>query len=579
MKKNYKSILSLGFAVVFSTVAFSQAINEGFDDVTTLPAAGWAQQNLSTPVGTNPNWVQGGTPFNANSGAATAYIAANFNSVAGANTISNWLFTPERIFTNGDVITFFTRTAGGFVDNLQVRLSTNGASVDAGTTNTSVGDFTTLLLEINPTLVVANYPTVWTQYSITISGLGAPTNGRIAFRYFVPNGGPSGANSNYIGIDDYVYTPFGSPTEPDVAVSAPKCGEYTIIPINQVTALPLSATISNPGTDVATDATLTVNVYQLPSTLVQTTSSTPASLGIGANTVASAGTFTPSSVGDYYIEYIVTATGNVNFANDTTAFIIQVDDSTYARDYANVTGVTGTLGIGAGGGQNARLGQTFNLVNGDTLTSIDIFIGNAGGDLSGQPLTVHVYATAAGVPTTLLGSTDAFTMDTTTNTLWNLPITGGLVLPAGMFAVAVEENDSNITVGNTSQIFTNNTVYVKWDGNASGAWTAVENFGASFSKPFVIRPNFGVAPVPTGINEVANANFSVYPNPTTENILVNGVVKGSTLELVNALGQVVYSEVVNNTKSNINVANYNNGLYMIRITNGNEVTTNTFVKQ
>jgi hypothetical protein len=71
----------------------------------------------------------------------------------------------------------------------------------------------------------------------------------------------------------------------------------------------------------------------------------------------------------------------------------------------------------------------------------------------------------------------------------------------------------------------------------------------------------------------------VYPNPTTENILVNDVTKGSTLEVVNALGQVVYSEVVNNTKSNINVANYNNGLYMIRITNGNEVTTNTFVKQ
>jgi hypothetical protein len=458
MKKNYKSILSLGFAVVFSTVAFSQAINESFDDVTTLPAAGWAQQNLSTPVGTNPNWVQGGTPFNANSGAATAYVAVNYNSVTGANTISNWLFTPERTLTNGDVITFFTRTvdAPSFADNLQVRLSTNGASVNAGSTNTSVGDFSTLLLEINPTLVPANYPSVWTQYTITISGLGAPTNGRIAFRYFVTNGGPSGANSDYIGIDDYVYTPAGSPTTPDVAASLPTIGEYTIIPINQVTAIPLSARINNAGTAVATDATLTVNVYQLPSTLVQTTSSTPASLGIGANTVASAGTFTPTMVGDYYIEYISTATGDLNLNNDTTFFILQVDDSTYARDYANVDGVTGLLGIGAGGGQNARLGQTFNLVNGDTLTSIDIFIGNTGGDLAGQPLTVNIYATAGGVPTTLLGTTDAFTMDTTTNTLWNLPITGGLVLPAGMFAVAVEENDSNITLGNTNQIFTNN---------------------------------------------------------------------------------------------------------------------------
>jgi len=183
------------------------------------------------------------------------------------------------------------------------------------------------------------------------------------------------------------------------------------------------------------------------------------------------------------------------------------------------------------------------------------------------------------VPTTLLGSTDAFTMDTTTNTLWNLPITNGLVLPAGVFAIAVEENDSNITIGNTTQIFTNNTVFVKWDGNASGAWTAVENFGASFSKPFVLRPNFGVAPIGTSVKELSNTKFSVYPNPTTENILVNGVIKGSTLEVVNALGQVVYSEVVSNTKTNVNVANYNNGLYMVRITNNGEVITNTFVKQ
>jgi len=580
MKKNYKSILSFGFAVVFSTVAFSQAINEGFDDITTLTAAGWAQQNLGTPVGTNPNWVQGNaTVFPANSGATNAFIAANYQSVTGANTISNWLFTPQRTFNNGDVISFFTRTAGSFADNLQVRLSTSGASVNAGTTNTSVGDFTTLLLEINPTLVVANYPTTWTQYSITISGLGAPTSGRLAFRYFVTDGGPSGNNSNYIGIDDYVYTPVGAPTEPNLAVSSPNRGQYTIIPLNQVTALPLSATITNSGTAAASDATLTVNVYQLPSTLVQTTSSTPTSLAIGANTVASAGTFTPTMVGDYYLEYIVTATGDVIGTNDTTQFILQVDDSTYARDYANVDGVTGTVGIGAGGGQNSRLGQTFNLVNGDTLTSIDIFIANTDASLAGQPLRVHVYATAAGVPTTLLGSTDAFTMDTTTNTLWNLPITGGLVLPAGMFAVAVEENDSNITVGNTTSIYTVGTVFVKWDGNASGAWTAIDAFPASFWKPFVLRPNFGIVPVPTGINEVANVNFTIFPNPTTENILVNGVVKGSTLEVVNALGQVVYSEVVSNSKSNINVANYNNGLYMIRITNGNEVTTNSFVKQ
>ena len=48
---------------------------------------------------------------------------------------------------------------------------------------------------------------------MTLSGIPGPTTGRLAFRYFVENGGPSGANSDYIGIDRTVYTgPCVTPT-------------------------------------------------------------------------------------------------------------------------------------------------------------------------------------------------------------------------------------------------------------------------------------------------------------------------------------------------------------------------------
>jgi hypothetical protein len=47
-----------------------------------------------------------------------------------------------------------------------------------------------------------------------LSGIGSPTEGRLAFRYFVENGGPSGTNSNYIGIDSVSYVPVGSFAEP-----------------------------------------------------------------------------------------------------------------------------------------------------------------------------------------------------------------------------------------------------------------------------------------------------------------------------------------------------------------------------
>lgn len=178
--------------------------NETFTTAIPLPA-GWAQQNLSSTVGLT-NWFQGNTAvFPANTPAG--YIATNFNNTTGTGTISNWLFAPNVTLRNGDRFTFYTRTTTGtFPDRMQVRMSTNGASVNAGANSTSVGDFTTLLLDINPTYTTSGYPTAWTQFSITLSGLPAGgVSGRIAFRYFVENGGPTGSNSDYIGIDDVVY--------------------------------------------------------------------------------------------------------------------------------------------------------------------------------------------------------------------------------------------------------------------------------------------------------------------------------------------------------------------------------------
>ncbi len=190
------------------TAAITPAFSEGFDNITTLPGSGWFLQNNSIPLGST-SWFQGGTTFPAQTGAANSYIGANFNATTGTNTISVWLLTPTIDFNNGDVIRFYTRTAAAspFPDRLQVRLSTSGASTNVGTGPTGIGVFTTLVTDINPTYTVGGYPEVWTQYTVTISGLAGQTSGRLAFRYFTENGGPTGANSNYIGIDTFSYTP------------------------------------------------------------------------------------------------------------------------------------------------------------------------------------------------------------------------------------------------------------------------------------------------------------------------------------------------------------------------------------
>ncbi len=179
---------------------------EGFDDIALLPGLGWAFINNSEPLGVT-GWFQGNAiVFTAHTGITNSYIGANFNNTSDVGAISNWLLTPEITMNNGDTITFYTRrTVSEWQDRLQVRLSTHGSSTDVGVTATSVGDFDTLLLDINPTYESGGYPQVWTQFGITLTGLSAATNGRLAFRYFVEDGGPDGSNSDYIGIDTLEY--------------------------------------------------------------------------------------------------------------------------------------------------------------------------------------------------------------------------------------------------------------------------------------------------------------------------------------------------------------------------------------
>jgi hypothetical protein len=180
-------------------------LTEGFDDILTLPGAGWYEQNNSdSPDG---GYFQGNdTVFPAHAGAPTAYLGVNFESTAGS-LISNWMLTPELPLNNCGTLSFYTTTvaASAWPDRLEVRYSQTGAATNVGTAYADVGDFTNLIIEINPGLAVAGYPEAWTGFTYDFSGASPAATGRIAFRYYVDDAGPVGNNSNYIGIDTFNY--------------------------------------------------------------------------------------------------------------------------------------------------------------------------------------------------------------------------------------------------------------------------------------------------------------------------------------------------------------------------------------
>ena len=187
------ALTSFAAAEAGATTLFS----ENFDS---FPPGSWVNVNNSAPPGTT-DWFHGNSGiFAAQQGAADAYAAANFNGAAFGGNISSWLITPTLSLDNGQVFSFYTRTESpaAFGDRMQVRLSSNGSSTDVGTTVSSVGDFSNLLLDINPSAADSGYPDDWTLYSLTLSGLSGPISGRLAFRYLVTD---TSLNGNYIGLD------------------------------------------------------------------------------------------------------------------------------------------------------------------------------------------------------------------------------------------------------------------------------------------------------------------------------------------------------------------------------------------
>jgi len=191
---------------------------EEFDTVANLARKGWVIQNNSDPYGPFA-WRQGKYELGGKLGSEVIgfpaysavynqneFVSVDLNAGKDASLISCWLISPAMPLKNGDEISFYTKSHGDFVDRMQVWGNFTNESINVGKAATEVGDFTTLLLDINELMADAGYPVNWTKYTLLLSGITSTnTKHRIAFRYYVPNGGPAGANGDMVGIDVFEY--------------------------------------------------------------------------------------------------------------------------------------------------------------------------------------------------------------------------------------------------------------------------------------------------------------------------------------------------------------------------------------
>ena len=180
-----RAAVAAGLAMA-AFVAHAQVVvvDEGFENVATLPAAGWVFNNASAPVGPT-GWFQGDESiFAAFAGASNSYIAANFNSALPGGTIANFLFSPVFNTQGGGAVSFWARAAGeeDFIDHIRVGRTTGG---------TTPGAF----IQIGGDITLTD---TWTQYTFNIGPQGVGATGRAVVEYF----GAADA-SNYVGVDSF----------------------------------------------------------------------------------------------------------------------------------------------------------------------------------------------------------------------------------------------------------------------------------------------------------------------------------------------------------------------------------------
>lgn len=220
------SAMALGTSSALAGSYFAEEFNTGFITAT-LPPSGWVVNNLSDPPGLS--WFQGNTAvFGAGSGlTSNSYVASNFNAVDTIGVISNWLITPPITAPAGARVSFLTRTNIGsiFPDRLELRYAATNTT-NVGATSSDVGDFGSLLVSVNPTLTVGGYPETWTSFQANLPT--AMAGGRLAFRYFVDDGGSAGEQSSFIGVDFLNVTDATDPLPTPVPLTPPAALTTTV---------------------------------------------------------------------------------------------------------------------------------------------------------------------------------------------------------------------------------------------------------------------------------------------------------------------------------------------------------------
>lgn len=539
-------------------VAYSDDFSQP-NDTTSLKARGYLPYYRGTgPQGTTATWFQGNpTVFAAFNGAADAYVAANYNVVTGMNDIDSWLVTPAMNISAGDVISFYCRTQTGstWPDSVRVMYSAAGDSTPEGLTWVELGRFQA-------------YDQAWEQKIYTVATAGATA--RFAIRYAVIEGGPTGNNSNFIGIDQLdIYTPQAVDGQLYAMDNIPSgCGLSATTPVTVTLKNNGGSAISGFSVGFMVDNGTPVN---------ETFTGSIASNATATYTFT--GTADLSAPGVHTVKAFITLASDGNPLNDTLSTSVTniapavITTTAYTEGFeSTVVGATPPVGWTTEDtdGDGANWDFSSALPHNGTMCARIGFAGSAVSNAENWLITPCLDLTAGTnyVLEYWYKSYDA------TQTSYELESRFGNAATGAAMTnnIAVDPLFADSSYHLASHTFTvpsSGVYYVGFNG-----------FGAA---PTVsLRLDDASLAVSTGINDNTIENkVSVYPNPASDFLYVTAKLKGqSTLVIYNNLGQEVMKYSYNEPfKVQLDVQSLAKGVYTVKIDNADGVVINKFVKQ
>jgi hypothetical protein len=73
--------------------------------------------------------------------------------------------------------------------------------------------------------------------------------------------------------------------------------------------------------------------------------------------------------------------------------------------------------------------------------------------------------------------------------------------------------------------------------------------------------------IKTGINDVAFNKLHIYPNPVQEELIVEGILKGTVIEISDIVGRKLYSTIADGNSIHINTSFLSKGNYLLQLHN------------